>query len=367
MPTLPRAAARRLEKVGVPWSCRAGFKARLTIQKVLSALIVLLLVACSVPGSVRPTVKIGLVAPFEGRYRYIGYDLFAAVRLALRQANEAGGVGGYAVEFVAYDDAGDPEMAVLQARKLALDPEVVVVIGHFREETTAAALHVYEEAGLPLLVPGILFDEGAETDGAVWLGPAADVVADELLSGIESAALVPGEGVLGVALQRCAARRGIHLAVMGDPSAADAAEVVICAADALTCGEAAAALRADGWRGEFRGGPELAAADFAAAAGEAAVEALFVTPWAFPGDAASEEWIAVYSDVAGGAAPGPLALPAYQATLLALDALAQSAAAPGGPTRAGVATALTADHSFELYWYRIAPGGRIQRVSVSSP
>lgn len=358
MPTLPRAAARRRD------ICRAGSKARPT--GLLSVLILLLLVACSVPGSVRPTVKIGLVAPFEGRYRYIGYDLFAAVRLALRQANEAGGVGGYAVEFVAYDDGGDPEMAALQARKLALDPEVLVVIGHFREETTAAALPVYAQAGMPLLVPGILFDEDAEADGVIWLGPSADVVADELLDGVESAALLPGEGALGAALQRCAARRGIPLAVMGEPSAAYAAEVVICAADALACGEAVAALRAGGWRGEFRGGPELAAADFVAAAGEAAVGASFVTPWPFPGDVASEEWMAAYRDVSGGTSPGPLALPAYQATLLALDVLSRSAAAPGGPTRAGVAAALAADRPSELYWYRIAPEGVIQRETAPS-
>ena len=60
---------------------------------------------------VRPTVKIGLVAPFEGRYRYVGYDVFYAVRLALQEVNAAGGVGGYHVELVAYDDGADPAMA----------------------------------------------------------------------------------------------------------------------------------------------------------------------------------------------------------------------------------------------------------------
>jgi len=85
------------------------------------------------PGTVRPTVKIGLVAPFEGRYRYIGYEVIYGVRLALREANHAGGVGGYNVELVAYDDGADPTMASEQARKLAVDPEVVTAIGHFRE------------------------------------------------------------------------------------------------------------------------------------------------------------------------------------------------------------------------------------------
>ncbi len=59
---------------------------------------VLLLTGCQFPGTVRPTVKIGLVAPFEGRYRYVGYDVIYAVRLALHEANAAGGVGSPPLE-----------------------------------------------------------------------------------------------------------------------------------------------------------------------------------------------------------------------------------------------------------------------------
>lgn len=108
----------------------------------------LLLGACAVT---RPVVKIGLVAPFEGRYREVGYEVIYAVRLAVREANAAGGVAGYSVELVALDDAGDPEQAVTQARKLALDPQVVAVVGHWLEATTQAAAPEYARAGLPIL------------------------------------------------------------------------------------------------------------------------------------------------------------------------------------------------------------------------
>ncbi len=84
--------------------------------------LLLLLAACRASGATRPTVKIGLVAPFEGRYRYVGYGLFAAVRLALREANAAGGGGTppYSVELVAYDDGADPEMARQQGGEMAV-------------------------------------------------------------------------------------------------------------------------------------------------------------------------------------------------------------------------------------------------------
>jgi ABC-type branched-subunit amino acid transport system substrate-binding protein len=110
----------------------------------------LLLTACAVT---RPIVKIGLVAPFEGRYREVGYEVIYATRLAVREANAAGGVAGYSVELVALDDGGDPELAAEQARKLATDPQVIGVIGHWLNATTNAAALEYDQLGIPLLDP----------------------------------------------------------------------------------------------------------------------------------------------------------------------------------------------------------------------
>ena len=53
--------------------------------------------------SVDPVVKIGLVAPFEGRQRAVGYDAIYSARLAVREINAAGGVGGHRVVLVALD------------------------------------------------------------------------------------------------------------------------------------------------------------------------------------------------------------------------------------------------------------------------
>ncbi|MCJ7548609.1 MAG: ABC transporter substrate-binding protein, partial [Anaerolineae bacterium] len=52
-------------------------------------------------------VKVGLVAPFEGSYRHVGYDAVYAARLAVREINAAGGIAGRQLELVAYDDRGD--------------------------------------------------------------------------------------------------------------------------------------------------------------------------------------------------------------------------------------------------------------------
>ncbi|MFN2270375.1 MAG: ABC transporter substrate-binding protein [Anaerolineae bacterium] len=318
----------------------------------------LLLASCAFPGAVRPTVKIGLVAPFEGRYRYVGYDVIYAVRLAVREVNAAGGVGGYSVELVAYDDGADAAhaeaMAVEQARKLAVDPEVVAVIGHFRPETTAAAADAYAEASIPLISPGLI-------------DPYADAAAGELLryleeAGLDRAALVTEGGLLGLVLQRDA-----RIGAVVSPEESDwleqvlASDTIICDAPPVTAGEVVHALRDAGWGGVFLGGPELAAADFAAVAGEAAEGARFVTPWPFPRDLPdSADFVAAYQGMGPHVEPpGPLALPAYEATWQVLEALERDIAAHGAPTRAGVAAALAGSESGDamLYWYRIGAEG----------
>jgi ABC-type branched-subunit amino acid transport system substrate-binding protein len=108
--------------------------------------------------STRPVVKFGLVAPFEGRYRPLGYDAIYAARLAVRERNAAGGVGGYRVELVAYDDGGDARAAIERARQLVLDRQVVAAIGHYRVNTSRAAWDVYGREGLPLIAPVIPAD-----------------------------------------------------------------------------------------------------------------------------------------------------------------------------------------------------------------
>jgi ABC-type branched-subunit amino acid transport system substrate-binding protein len=282
-------------------------------------------------------------------------------------------VAGYSVELVAYDDGADVEMAMLQARKLALDPEVVAVVGHFREETTAAASSFYAEAGLALIAAGTL-DGGLEANGGLVLLPAPDVrdLAVALLDGLPMTALVGADLPLGTALQDAAAEMNIPLAPVVSPDDAAWLEnlldadppAVICVSVPLTAGSVVSALRSAGWRGEFLGGPELAAGDFYAVAGSAAEGAEFITPWPLPEDVEGRpDFAAAYVEVSGGPPPGPLALPAYDAAWVVLRALERAIEADGEPSRAGVALALQEDTLGDgLYRYRIDVGGALELV-----
>jgi hypothetical protein len=123
-----------------------------TIRPWLLAAGCLFLVACC--PNVKPTVKIGLSAPFEGRHRDLGYEVLHAVRLAIRERNEKGGVGGRClVEMVALNDFNEPQEAVAQAYEMHADPDVMAVLGGWSPEAAAAAGPIYDQLGLAFLSP----------------------------------------------------------------------------------------------------------------------------------------------------------------------------------------------------------------------
>lgn len=348
---------------------------------------VFLLTTCSLPGTVRPTVKIGLVAPFEGRYRYVGYDVIYAVQLSLHEVNEGGGIGGYSVELVAYDDGDNSKMATEQARKLSVDPDVIGAIGHFREETTAAALSTYAESNVPLIAPTRLDPTLAQAKQNIYHLEPTRALAQALLDNLQGqdqhqAALLTDGGSLGELIRQEARNQQQRIEPVLSPTNSDwcgevlssGARAVFCDTDPVTAGEAISTLREAGWEGQFIGGPALAASDFVAVAGEAAEGTIFVTPWPYPTALRDgEDFVAAYRDISNGTSPGPLALPAYEAAWVLLEALERDIAAHGEPSREGVAAALddtrrdgllgriTFDRgrwaSAPLYWYRIGPDG----------
>lgn len=124
-------------------------------NKALAALVLFLCLAGAGCRAEPATLKIGLVAPFEGRDRAVGYDAVYAARLAVREINGSGGVAGHAIEVVALDDRGDEELARHAAASLVIDPAVIAVAGHWLPETTTAARALYAENGLALIILGL--------------------------------------------------------------------------------------------------------------------------------------------------------------------------------------------------------------------
>ncbi len=310
-------------------------RARDGVGRAWRALALLAVTAGLFVGCVEPTpqvAKIGLVAPFEGRYREIGDDVIPAARLAIRewaaaQSAQAGGAR-LVFELVAYDDGGDPALAAEQARKLTADPDVAAVVGHWRDATTLAALPIYTNAGLPVIAFATSALPGAP--GVINLAPTEAELREASQSWLDD------QGVAGIIL-------------LNGPQEVTATVQQFASTD-IPDGSLIA------------GGPDWGLRQFYALAGERAEGALYVTGAGLPVDAAETDlppntlaaFLDSYREGSLGAEPGPLTVAAYRATWVAM---ARAAEALGFPAADSPVSAVTVDESGRrleapIYLYR---------------
>jgi ABC-type branched-subunit amino acid transport system substrate-binding protein len=305
-----------------------------------------------VPSGTWPVIKIGLVAPFEGRHRTLGYEVLYAVKLAVRERNAAGGVAGNMVELIALDDGDDPGVSSFQAYKFAVDGRVMGVVGPFSESTVQAAAPVYQELGLAAITPATCPQRdatvpGATEDGAVFClgadaGILARVLTDRLPADARVTLLRAGQGALGDHLLSVAEQ------VLGAPRDAMAltamrerpADVYLYDGDVLEAAALLIEMRQAGIDAPLWGGPAIARTQLSQIAGDAvagACHALTVPLWA---DASANSVFSIGYQEFAGTAPGPWAALAYDGAVTLLDALERAIAADGHPTREGVIAAL---------------------------
>jgi len=240
-------------------------------------------------------VKIGLVAPFEGRYRQIGYDVIPAARLAAREFAALETRRDMIIEIVAYDDQGDPSRAIEQARRLVVDPEVKIVIGHWRDETTQAAVKVYASAGLPLITYS----------------------SQDIESPYRVMNLAPSHAALQAAVRRWLGRQS----KLGDIMIESDAD------DIMTIVDEYLSVREQNQTELIVGGPDWGLSQFKWLAQQQVESAYFVTGSPRPGDSADQYWshknlarfVEGFKEGSLGAQPGMLSIAAYEATWLAIS------------------------------------------------
>ena len=76
------------------------------------------------------TIKIGWYGPLSGSAASVGVSGETAVKLAVKQINEKGGVLGKQVELVEYDDQGNTEVSVKNVTRLIEQDQVAVSYTH---------------------------------------------------------------------------------------------------------------------------------------------------------------------------------------------------------------------------------------------
>ena len=285
--------------------------------------------------STLPVIKVGLVAPFEGRYRSLGYEVLPAVKQAVRERNAAGGVAGYMVELVALNDGSDPESRRFLAKKFAVDERVMGVIGPFSEDSLHAAAPAYQELGLPLVTPATC--ASPDPQGSVYcLGASPETVARALAQAVPGGARVV---VLKVPPDGLEPGGPVPSWVDHLPSdgwevlpleewRAASVDVYLYDGDVLPAAELLTEMREAGVRAPLLGGPMLARSQLSQIAGDAVEGACHALT--DPLDA----------QTAASFEGAPWASLAYDASVLLLDALQADIEASGRPTRARVSAAL---------------------------
>ena len=356
----------------------------------LCVLLLLAVGGCTVSGSTKPIVKVGLVAPFEGLHRPLGYKVLYAVKLAIRERNASGGVAGYMVELVALNDDNEPAVAAQRAREMAVDPDVVGVIGHFSSPTTLTALEEYRRAGLALVTSAAAAN--AVTDSGYpnvyrlcarndRLGQEAARYAAEL--GAERLAILRGKADLAEAFVLTATSLGAT--VVSDVGADQVDWAVQIAAQDPDLGfftgdvEAGSGLivqvRQKGVDAPFMGGGDWGSPKLMQIGGATAEGTLYVTSApALEEIGGADEFVASYEALAGQP-PGPQAIMAYDATGVLLEAISRAIVAEGKPSRAAVTAQLAKIYfegligpiAFDARGDRLDPVIYIHRIEAGNP
>ncbi|MCB0210109.1 MAG: ABC transporter substrate-binding protein [Anaerolineae bacterium] len=257
-----------------------------------------------------PTVKIGLVAPFEGLYRASGYEVLFAVKLALQERNTGQGIRGYRVELVALNDFNEAASAAQQARALVADPDIIGVIGHLTPATTRAALPIYQEANLAVAIPWSV--EAAaltQDDGVVSLAATVEETNAQLATFIQGMNVEPS--IID------------SIVLASVPSGVQAVEL---ATDAVTAGNIVLNLSEISSEKPITvfGQVESGNLQLIQVAGDAANGVIFVSPGPGPAEVADGSHFVDAYQAMTGLLPGPRAALAYDAANVLLDSLEQA-------------------------------------------
>ena len=97
------------------------------------------------------SVKIGFNVPLTGFAAADGKSALNGAKLAVKQANKAGGINGKMIELVVYDDQASPKQAVPISNKLIEKDKVVAAISGSYSGATRAAAGVFQSAEIPYI------------------------------------------------------------------------------------------------------------------------------------------------------------------------------------------------------------------------
>ena len=120
----------------------------LSVVSVIAAL-------CLVPmaAAAQQVIKIATQSPLSGGMSAVGTDIKNGAQLALEQLSAPLVKLGFKVELAPFDDQGNPDTGVANAKSIVSDPAVLAIVGHYNSGVQIPSSEEYHAAGLVNVSP----------------------------------------------------------------------------------------------------------------------------------------------------------------------------------------------------------------------
>ena len=132
---------------------------------------IFLLAGCVRAPQAEDVYKIAVVAPQSGPYALLGNSIINGAELAVKEANEKGGIDGKKIILIKEDDGGLVGEGAFFAYRLTRTDMILGVIGHLNSDISIPASEFYRRAMVPQISPGSTspyFTEREATKGYVF-------------------------------------------------------------------------------------------------------------------------------------------------------------------------------------------------------
>jgi branched-chain amino acid transport system substrate-binding protein len=106
------------------------------------------------PAEAQGTIKIAAGAPLTGTLAKQGQEVANAVKLAVDEWNQKGGVLGKKIEVLEADDQGNPQIGVAAAEKVVADGAVMGAVWGITSVTCIPASEILDRGNMILITPG---------------------------------------------------------------------------------------------------------------------------------------------------------------------------------------------------------------------
>ncbi len=108
------------------------------------------------------TIKIGEINPLSGGLAKNGIEIHQGIKVAVAEANEAGGIGGKQLQLISRDDQSRPDVAISRAEELCSWEKVAALTGGYVDSLVGPIAAVAKKYRIPYVASASLQKELAQ-------------------------------------------------------------------------------------------------------------------------------------------------------------------------------------------------------------